>query len=539
MIKITILLLIIVGAVPVFVGCLESDYPQDIHRAVAQGDLENTRRMIENIPELIHQKDKDSGATPLHITVANGHLEIVRFLLSKGASVDVKNKQGETPFLLAIVNGRKEIAHILIKEGIDIYGKSGDGSTYLQVACATRQIEIIEYLLSCGFNPNLPDMYNVPHIFMPVYLNSPEIAKIFIKYGADTRAVRFDGVSVAEAAIEFGETEMLDLLIKDRSELKRKDPRTGRTLLHIAAIRGQKDIVELFLKKGAEIDAVDRLNKTPLDYAERFGHDDVIESLITHGALIRKKAPLEVTYIANEGFMISSAGEKILIDALFGNKGLPGEPPEETMDAINSSQKPFQQVSLILATHGDGDHFNLNMAGDYLLEHHEVILIAPEKTGQDMELFYPGFSRIQNQVLALSPNWKDSTNVFVNGTGLKILGIQHSSRPEYNRSHAVYLIELNGYKILHLGDSAPLVDEYEQFSWLAEERIHVAFIPYWFLLDTGGETIIREIIRPKHIVAMHLHPDQFEHISSQIKKRFPGAVIFENSMDRSVFKAEN
>lgn len=539
MIKITILLLIAIGAGTVFVGCLGSDYPQDIHRVVAQGDLENTRRMIENIPELIHQRDKNSGATPLHLAVAKGHLEIVRFLLSKGASVDAKNKRGETPFLLAIVSGRKEIAHILIKEGIDIYGKSGDGGTYLQVACATRQIEIIEYLLSSGFDPNLPDMYNVPHVFMPVYLNSPEIAKIFIKYGADTRAVRFDGVSVAEAAIEFGETEMLDLLIKDRNELKRKNPITGRTFLHIAAIRGQKDIVELFLEKGAEIDAVDRLNKTPLDYAERFGHDDVIESLITHGALIRKKAPLEVTYIANEGFMISSAGKKILIDALFGNDGLPGEPPRKTMDAINSSKKPFQQVSLILATHSDGDHFNLNMAGDYLLEHHEVVLIAPEKTGKDMELFYPRFSQIQKQVVALSPDWKDSTNVFVNGMGLKILGIQHSMRPGYNRSHSVYLFELNGYKILHLGDSAPLVEEYEQFSWLAEERIHVAFIPFWFLTDIGGETIIKKIIRPKHIVAMHLHPDRFEHLSSQIKKRFPRTVIFENSMDRSVFKAKN
>jgi ankyrin repeat protein/L-ascorbate metabolism protein UlaG (beta-lactamase superfamily) len=539
MIKKTIIFLIGTGLSPVFFGYTGSEYAQDIHCVVAQGDLVNVKRMIENIPELIHQKDKESGATPLHVAAASGHLEIARFLLSKGASADAKNNRGETPFLLAIVNGRKEMTHFLIKEGIDIYGKSGDGGTYLQAACATSQIEIVEYLLSCGFDPNLPDMYNVPHIFMPIYLNNPEIAKIFIKYGADTGAVRFDGVSVAEAAIEFGETEILDLLVKDHSDLKRKNPRSGRTLLHIAAVRGQKDIVELFLKRGAEIDAVDRLNKTPLDYAERFGHDDVVESLITHGALIRKKAPLEVTYVANEGFMISSAGKKILIDALFGNNGLPGEPSREIMDAINSSKKPFEQVSLILTTHGDGDHFSLNLVGDYLREHHEVVMIAPEKTGQDMGLFYPEFSQIQKQVLALSPDWKDSTNAIVNGIGLKILGIQHSARPGYNRSHSVYLIELNGYKILHLGDSAPLAEEYELFTWLAEERIHVAFIPYWFLTDTGGETIIREIIRPKHIVAMHFHPDQFEHLYSQIKKRCPGAVIFKNSMDRRVFKVQD
>jgi hypothetical protein len=84
-----------------------------------------------------------------------------------------------------------------------------------------------------------------------------------------------------------------------------------------------------------------------------------------------------------------------------------------------------------------------------------------------------------------------------------------------------------------------VAEEYEQFSWLAEERIDVAFIPYWFLTDIGGEKIIRDIIRPRHIIAMHLHPDRFENLSSQIKNRFPGIVIFENSMDRSVFKAHD
>ena len=61
---------------------------------------------------------------------------------------------------------------------------------------------------------------------------------------------------------------------------------------------------------------------------------------------------LKVTYIANEGFLISSANKKVLIDALFGS-GYSHylTPSEEIHKKMVNAQPPFNDVDLVLVIH--------------------------------------------------------------------------------------------------------------------------------------------------------------------------------------------
>lgn len=54
-----------------------------------------------------------SGSTPLHFAAANGHLSVVRTLLSRGAIPDRADKHGITPELIARQNGWIECADVL------------------------------------------------------------------------------------------------------------------------------------------------------------------------------------------------------------------------------------------------------------------------------------------------------------------------------------------------------------------------------------------------------------------------------------------
>ena len=56
------------------------------------------------------------GDTPLHIASKNGHLEIVNFLVEKGAQIELTNHNNETPFYIANRENYKEIAKYLLEK---------------------------------------------------------------------------------------------------------------------------------------------------------------------------------------------------------------------------------------------------------------------------------------------------------------------------------------------------------------------------------------------------------------------------------------
>jgi glyoxylase-like metal-dependent hydrolase (beta-lactamase superfamily II) len=71
------------------------------------------------------------------------------------------------------------------------------------------------------------------------------------------------------------------------------------------------------------------------------------------------QAGVTITFLANEGVMLSSGGKKVLIDALFlkYETGY-AVPADSTLSALAKARPPFDSVDLILVTHRHGDHFH-------------------------------------------------------------------------------------------------------------------------------------------------------------------------------------
>lgn len=62
-----------------------------------------------------------------------------------------------------------------------------------------------------------------------------------------------------------------------------KDNLWSRTPLHWAVETGNKDIVELLMSNGANMNVKDNLGKTPLAIAEERKHKEIAELLRKHG----------------------------------------------------------------------------------------------------------------------------------------------------------------------------------------------------------------------------------------------------------------
>ena len=111
---------------------------------------------------------------------------------------------------------------------------------------------------------------------------------------------------------------------------------------------------------------------------------------------------------------------------------------------------------------------------------------------------------------------------------------------EYNRHRDVenvaYLIEIGGLRLLHVGDAAlPLSREYLESDRFPKAKIDIVFLEYF---DWSEETKeILELMRPDHIVFMHLppQPEKIERLTGHLSGKFPNAVLFQEPLERRSF----
>ena len=90
-------------------------------------------------------------------------------------------------------------------------------------------------------------------------------------------------ISIHKAA-EAGNIEEVKQHLAAGADLSAQNGDFKWTPLHVSASKGHKDIVELFIAKAADVNAINIFGETPLHRASLSGHGEVVELLITNGA---------------------------------------------------------------------------------------------------------------------------------------------------------------------------------------------------------------------------------------------------------------
>jgi len=94
------------------------------------------------------QIDESTELTPLALAAEAGHAEIVRILLSAGASPDLGG--ATTPLEAAVVGGHHEVVEALMRHDVDVNKAVEEGFTPLMTAAATGDLELVRILLNAG-----------------------------------------------------------------------------------------------------------------------------------------------------------------------------------------------------------------------------------------------------------------------------------------------------------------------------------------------------------------------------------------------------
>ena len=123
----------------------------DLHSAAALGDTPRVRDLVEKDPASAHAFSPD-GFPPLGLAAYVGHLEVVMYLLSKGADVNQvgRNPGKFTALTGAAASGHREIAKVLLEAGADPNYWYGGGLTPVLEAAANGDVGLLELLVAHG-----------------------------------------------------------------------------------------------------------------------------------------------------------------------------------------------------------------------------------------------------------------------------------------------------------------------------------------------------------------------------------------------------
>jgi L-ascorbate metabolism protein UlaG (beta-lactamase superfamily) len=248
---------------------------------------------------------------------------------------------------------------------------------------------------------------------------------------------------------------------------------------------------------------------------------------------------IDVTYIANAGFLIESSGKKILIDAIFNN-GWNNylTPGDFIVSKIINQQSPFNKVNLMLITHNHADHFNDSMVVAYLNNNSENILIAPTLVTTTI-LKNPDFKN-KNQVVELDRINREKNDTTINGIRIRSFFILHDSRPQIE--HVGFLIDIGDIKVFHSGDSNGSDSvEFEELQ-LQKEQIDLALLNFYGFWNTKEERLFTEkYILPKRISLIHIPPKEVKSVMDSVKliRDFIDITVFESSMQKKSFIYES
>lgn len=99
---------------------------------IKNGDMDQVKEIVEK-KDIDVNKDID-GRAPIHYAADYGQEDVIRYLVSKGADVNAKDKHGISVLLAAVWEGHTSCVKLLLAEGASKEGTTPDGTPYYNAA---------------------------------------------------------------------------------------------------------------------------------------------------------------------------------------------------------------------------------------------------------------------------------------------------------------------------------------------------------------------------------------------------------------------
>lgn len=272
---------------PHTVNVLDEKDKSPLMWACIEGNLEIVQLLIEgggadvDLPNSI-------GMTALMYATLFRHFDIVQYLVEvKNANIHLKNKSEETPLLIATRNryGEPEIVRFLIQKGAQVEVQGNNGYTPLINATLFGGADIVRCLIELGrVDVNRPNSRGDTALKVAVITDKPEIMALLLKAGARIDPIDNGGNTPFMIACAYGRSDMVKYLHQKGAQINQQNKERSRiTGLMLASLNGHVHVVKYLVQAGAQVDLQTTQGYTALMLAAIQGNLLSIQYLVEIG----------------------------------------------------------------------------------------------------------------------------------------------------------------------------------------------------------------------------------------------------------------
>ena len=261
------------------VNAVDGNRDTSLQIALQKGNIKTSEVLLANGADgkVLNRR----GETVLHLLCKSGvdRHELCEDLISRGVSPHLADREGNLPLHIAFKNKLPKTSWLLFKQLSDsafddlqkMNIQNRDINCLLWSAVNVCDASSCHKLLDLGADPNLLNCINqlpdlnlrsatrVSLLHIAVYSNSSELCCLLLDHGATVN------VSM--------------LTDKSTSALDQAQP------LHLAVKLGFIDVCHVLLERGADVNAEMKKRNTPLHLAIRENRGDIVQLLLTYGAI--------------------------------------------------------------------------------------------------------------------------------------------------------------------------------------------------------------------------------------------------------------
>lgn len=203
-------------------------------------------------------------------------------------NINITNDMGESLLHEAVREANDFAFDLLLKNYIDINIKNSVGNTALMYAIIYNRLGYFKRLVKEGADLNLCNNKGESPIMMSLNKNHIEMAQILFDFNVNLDVSNENDENIYFSIVRSHNLDFLKKLLPSNSVYLNSLNFTKRTLLHQAVMISDYNIASYLLDAGILANVADNFGETPLFFAARNGDLEMINLLLSKGALLRK-----------------------------------------------------------------------------------------------------------------------------------------------------------------------------------------------------------------------------------------------------------